>query len=139
MDCKREIFSGVIAGVGKNKRVNDDGVSGERGESLDCFTWNISGSEGWWCRRLKWSVLTLKKVKTKVGDCDFLRDLGFCECFTWNKKKDKETARYGVKNRGSEMHHLNKTRRELKGCFTWNIQEVKKRWDEVEDRKESLA
>lgn len=41
MDCKREIFSGVIAGVGKNKRVNDDGVSGERGErgeSLDCFT-----------------------------------------------------------------------------------------------------
>lgn len=29
MDCKREIFSGVIAGVGKNKRVNDDGVSGE--------------------------------------------------------------------------------------------------------------
>ena len=30
MDCKREIFSGVIAGVGKNKRVNDDGVSGER-------------------------------------------------------------------------------------------------------------
>lgn len=46
MDCKRERFSGVIAGVGKNKRVNDDGVSGERGESLDCFTWNISGSEG---------------------------------------------------------------------------------------------
>lgn len=42
----REIFSGVIAGVGKNKRVNDDGVSGERGESLDCFTGNISGSEG---------------------------------------------------------------------------------------------
>lgn len=38
MDCKREIFSGVIAGVGKNKRVIDDGVSGERGESLDCFT-----------------------------------------------------------------------------------------------------
>lgn len=39
MDCKREIFSGVIAGVGKkNNRVNDDGVSGERGESLDCFT-----------------------------------------------------------------------------------------------------
>lgn len=34
MDCKREIF----AGVGKNKRVNDDGVSGERGELLDCFT-----------------------------------------------------------------------------------------------------
>lgn len=31
-------ISGVIAGVGKNKRVNDDGVSGERGESLDCFT-----------------------------------------------------------------------------------------------------
>lgn len=24
----------------------------------------------------------IKKVKTKVGDCDFLRDLGFCECFT---------------------------------------------------------
>lgn len=38
MDCKREIFSGVIVGVGKNNRVNDDGVSGERGESLDCFT-----------------------------------------------------------------------------------------------------
>lgn len=32
MDYKREIFSGVIAGVGKNKRVSDDGVSGARGE-----------------------------------------------------------------------------------------------------------
>ena len=57
-------------------------------------------------------MLTLKKVKTKVGDYDFLR------MFQKKKKKDKETARYGVKNRGSEMHHLNKTRRELKGCFT---------------------
>lgn len=39
--------------------------------------------------------------------------------FHVKQKKDKETARYGVKkNRGSEMHHLNKTRRELKGCFT---------------------
>ena len=38
MDCKREIFSGVIADVGKTKRFNDDGVSGARGESLDCFT-----------------------------------------------------------------------------------------------------
>ena len=57
-------------------------------------------------------MLTLKKVKTKVGDYDFLR------MFHVKQKKDKETARYGVKNRGSEMHHLNKTRRELKGCFT---------------------
>ncbi len=32
MECKREIFSGVLAGVGKNKRVSDDGVSGARGE-----------------------------------------------------------------------------------------------------------
>ena len=32
MECKREIFSGVLAGVGENKRVIDDGVSGARGE-----------------------------------------------------------------------------------------------------------
>ena len=38
--------------------------------------------------------------------------------FHVKQKKDKETALYGVKNRGSEMHYLNKTRRELKGCFT---------------------
>lgn len=37
--------------------------------------------------------------------------------FHVKQKKDKETARYGVKNRGSEMHHLNKTRRELEGVF----------------------
>lgn len=58
-----------------------------------------------------------KKVKTEVADCDFLRDLGFANV-SRETKKDKETARYGVKNRGSEMHHLNKTRRELEGCFT---------------------
>lgn len=27
----REIFSGVLTGVGKNKRVSDDGVGGARG------------------------------------------------------------------------------------------------------------
>lgn len=37
--------------------------------------------------------------------------------FHMKQKKDKGTARYGVKNRGSEMHHLNKTRRELEGVF----------------------
>ena len=63
-------------------------------------------------------MLTLKKVKNKAGDCDFFERFRILRMFHVKQKKDKETARYGVKNRGSEMHHLNKTRRELKGCFT---------------------
>ena len=34
---EREIFSGVLAGVGKNKRVSDDGVSGARGGEIKLF------------------------------------------------------------------------------------------------------
>lgn len=58
-----------------------------------------------------------KKLKPKLVIVIFER-FRILRMFHVKQKKDKETARYGVKNRGSEMHHLNKTRRELEGCFT---------------------